>query len=613
MSRHSQRWQLLPMALAVVVFAALSGWTIAAGILAAVLVLALIGGPRVDADRLAQLALILTSLVGAVLLGPDAEELPRGKLESIWALFSCACLFTAAHRHVLTAPMGGLRATAAVAACGVMALGGYQADWVWRDGEAMAFIVGAGLWGLLQLDLLARQDPTWAPDQKTSLGFGVIVLAVLLSAPMMWAIPTARDAIRNSIWNVGKNEVGFGPDLELGSLSGMLVNEEPVLRVTGAPVDHLRGAVYTYYARGRWVRGPAGVRLEAAAAGGDATSIQSIGNVNDTYFAPLGARRFQVDRGSVDTDDLGLIGPNRGRAEWISFDLGERDVFHPAPPTDQDRQIPEELLAPLEAIAREWASDGSAAARVQAIAQRLRSTFTYSLDFERAGERDPVLEFLADKTGHCEYFASAMALLSRSVGVPARVVGGFTVTEQNPLTGSWIVRQKNAHAWTEVWLDGKWITLDATAPTSLLTHKKAGWMTAFGDALGYWRARIWRWVKARSATELAGVAAVLLALWALIRLIRRRRHSEKRVLIGGFEAPSPALTELLTALIKRGEQWESTESLESLARRVRTSEKIGDSGAAVSEAIMGYAALRYGGIGSAGAVDAQLQSAAARL
>lgn len=320
-----------------------------------------------------------------------------------------------------------------------------------------------------------------------------------------------------------------------------------------------------------------------------------------------------MDRGSVDTDDLGLIGPNRGRAEWISFDLGERDVFQPVPPTERDRQIPEELLAPLDAIAREWAPEGTSAARVQAIAQRLRSTFTYSLDFERAGERDPVLEFLDDKTGHCEYFASAMTLMARTVGVPARVVGGFTVTEQNPLTGSWIVRQKNAHAWTEVWLDGKWITLDATAPTSLLTPKKAGWMTAFRDALGYWRSRIWRWVKARNAGELAGVAAVLLSLWALIRLIRRRRRRDKRVLVGGFESPSPALGELLQALVKRGEPWKTTESLESLARRVRTSDKIGAFGAEVSDAIMGYAALRYGGIGSAGAVDAQLQSAAERL
>src|SRR5262245_14858520 len=62
-------------------------------------------------------------------------------------------------------------------------------------------------------------------------------------------------------------------------------------------------------------------------------------------------------------------------------------------------------------------------------------------------------------------FASAMVLLARTRGIPARVVGGYRVTEVNPLSGRAIVRDRDAHAWVEAWLDGEWRGWDPT-PTS---------------------------------------------------------------------------------------------------------------------------------------------------
>ena len=78
-------------------------------------------------------------------------------------------------------------------------------------------------------------------------------------------------------------------------------------------------------------------------------------------------------------------------------------------------------------------------------------------------EMAQVEEFLfEDKRGHCEYFASALALLGRAAGVPTRVVMGYRVSERSPF-GYSVVRERNAHAWVEAWLPEQgWVTRDAT-------------------------------------------------------------------------------------------------------------------------------------------------------
>ena len=85
------------------------------------------------------------------------------------------------------------------------------------------------------------------------------------------------------------------------------------------------------------------------------------------------------------------------------------------------------------------------------------------------GRLDPVEDFLVNrKKGHCEYFASALALLLRSIDIPARMVNGFKGGDWNNLTQSMYVRQKHAHSWVEAYVghDSRgsplWITLDAT-------------------------------------------------------------------------------------------------------------------------------------------------------
>jgi transglutaminase-like putative cysteine protease len=96
----------------------------------------------------------------------------------------------------------------------------------------------------------------------------------------------------------------------------------------------------------------------------------------------------------------------------------------------------------------------------------LRTHYRYTLDLTGPRTADPLAYFLfTRRAGHCEYFAAAMTVMLRDLGVPARYVGGFLPGEYNDVGGDWIVRASDAHVWVEVFFPGYgWITFDPTPP-----------------------------------------------------------------------------------------------------------------------------------------------------
>jgi transglutaminase-like putative cysteine protease len=102
--------------------------------------------------------------------------------------------------------------------------------------------------------------------------------------------------------------------------------------------------------------------------------------------------------------------------------------------------------------------------KAAAIERHLRSNYGYTLDLGYFSPSDPVAYFLFQrKQGHCEYFASSMAIMLRSIGIPARIVNGFRTGEFNDLTGSYIIRARNAHSWVEAFIPSVgWTSFDPT-------------------------------------------------------------------------------------------------------------------------------------------------------
>jgi len=133
--------------------------------------------------------------------------------------------------------------------------------------------------------------------------------------------------------------------------------------------------------------------------------------------------------------------------------------------------------------------------QMQAIEQYLKDNYAYDLTVPpQTEETDAVAYFLfQEKRGYCEHFASAMAVLARSAGVPARVVTGYSGGTYNPFTALWEIKQSDAHAWVEVYFGrAGWVPFDPTpgfdvpdAQGSSQSPWLAGKIFSYlGDALG---------------------------------------------------------------------------------------------------------------------------------
>jgi transglutaminase-like putative cysteine protease len=147
-------------------------------------------------------------------------------------------------------------------------------------------------------------------------------------------------------------------------------------------------------------------------------------------------------------------------------------------------QVPPRLDARIPDLARQaTARAGNSYDKARAVESFLRTRYGYTLKLAGKPGNDPLANFLfVTRAGHCEYFASAMTILLRTLGIPAREVNGFLPGEYNDLAGDYIVRASDAHSWVEAYFGGEWVTFDPTPPTteksSLLSRlaKYADWI-----------------------------------------------------------------------------------------------------------------------------------------
>jgi len=154
------------------------------------------------------------------------------------------------------------------------------------------------------------------------------------------------------------------------------------------------------------------------------------------------------------------------------------------------------------AMAARWRSEAGSGAGAdallvdRALAMFRREPFRYTLEPPLLG-RDSVDDFLFEtRAGFCEHYASAFAVLMRGLGIPARIVTGYQGGELNPVDGYWLVRQADAHAWSEVWLAGRgWVRVDPTAavaPQRIERGLRLGEAEAGEDAAGRARSMVQR-------------------------------------------------------------------------------------------------------------------------
>ena len=306
--------------------------------------------------------------------------------------------------------------------------------------------------------------------------------ALLLQAlPLAILLFVLFPRLPGPFWGIGTGEsarTGLGDEMTPGDISDLSVSGEVAFRVrfTGAmppPAQrYWRGPVLHEFDGRSWrrPRAQAFPSQEVTYLGEPVEYQITLEPTDRPWILALDIPAEWPEREAFRTFDFQLVAPRR-LSEVSSFRLRSYPRFLAGAELPQSLrrkglQLPEEGNPRSRALARDLvARHGDPQAIAQAMLTMFREQpFVYTLDPPKLAE-NAMDEFLFEtRRGFCEHYASAFTLVMRAAGVPARVVTGYQGGEFNPLGGYLIVRQSDAHAWSEIWIEGRgWLRVDPTA------------------------------------------------------------------------------------------------------------------------------------------------------
>jgi hypothetical protein len=323
----------------------------------------------------------------------------------------------------------------------------------------------------------------------------VVTVGILgLTAGLFFMLPRTADAALRRLVSQRFYLPGFSNQITLGEIGEIKATSRPVMHVhfsdRHAPASlKWRGATLSDFNGRSWFEPSGDPRLISPVAKGvfqladdrlrrrlgrsvnyrvslngiDANVLFFAGRPEIVYLkqpmiAARGDGSYRLSRPPVEGffyDVYGWLGDTGAVDDYLG--IRERKQYLSLPALDP--RIPELSRA----IVRGLDNDVDRAA---AVARYLRRSYGYTLELPSREVADPLAYFLfTRKKGHCEYFASAMAVMLRSLGIPSRLVTGFQSGIFNPMTDLYVIRASDAHSWVEAWLPGRgWVTFDPTPP-----------------------------------------------------------------------------------------------------------------------------------------------------
>ena len=341
----------------------------------------------------------------------------------------------------------------------------------------------------------------------------LIIFTVIVALPLFFVLPRVGSAGLGGSQPSLATSSGFSDVVKLGGIGKIQQNDAVVMRVRsdrgGRTLDgmYLRGVALDSFDNRSWskskrfssepyVRGDRDVIQFDFATGRDTLTAQTI------YLEPLdspilfGMPRVIAVQGNfpvLNRDAYGSISFQRAddRVSYKVFSdvsvppverlLNDNGVYRADDSTYL--QLPSNLDGRISSLAASvTAGKLSRYEKATAIEKYLQSTFNYTLEQKAVGD-EPLSDFLFNvREGHCEYFATAMAVMLRTQGIATRIVNGFSGGEYNDTADVTIVRQRNAHAWVEVYFpkEAAWITFD---PTPFAGQPQAGTSSALMSGL----------------------------------------------------------------------------------------------------------------------------------
>ena len=335
-----------------------------------------------------------------------------------------------------------------------------------------------------------------------------------LAAVLFFAVPRfGQHPWRGSVVSP-RSLVGFSDKVTLGELGQIIESRDEVMRVwfrdywteAPQPVDgevYLQGALLMTYAQGQWQAGNATSAVGSAfleppprfprqAFTRQKITLEPSDRKELFFVAPYMALESSPDI-RVDLGRERLLRSDYLRDQRFSYDLGTTAIVNrrqrpltPAGPRDSKQNV---LIVPdnlpnLVKLAGRWIAESrlpeeDRLARARYLERQLAASgqYQYSLAGQaRDPDMDPIEDFLTKHPqGHCEYFATALTLMLRSQGIPARMVVGYKCDEWNAVGGYFLVRQLHAHTWVEAYLEP-----DQLPPEHLHGIDYWPWLTAGG-------------------------------------------------------------------------------------------------------------------------------------
>lgn len=352
---------------------------------------------------------------------------------------------------------------------------------------------------------------------------GLLVLIVVLAFPFFLIAPrTATSALKRGGTGVS-GSVGFSDTVTLGQIGELKKNDEIFMhvrldRLSAMPRTglHWRGVALDQFTGVAWKKSRAVERVEPK---DPDTGLYKLGTTADVrrlteqtfIIEPVdtpvlfGAPRVLGVQGELPllrVDSEGNLQTRPHDQERLAYKVYS-DTTEPSDEelradrleylTDSIRylELPSNLNPQITTLAREVIVKSGARTwydASRAIESHLRDKYGYSLEMKADGP-DPLSDFLFNvKQGHCEYFATAMAVMLRTQGVATRVVNGFLPGEYNEAAGAFTIRQSDAHSWVEVYFPqtNTWVTFDPTPSAGRTSHERkglAGALSKYSEAL----------------------------------------------------------------------------------------------------------------------------------
>lgn len=334
---------------------------------------------------------------------------------------------------------------------------------------------------LVGLAMLAEHRPgAVAPRLDRRRGWDT-VRAVAIALPLALAAFWLFPRLSTPLWGMPENVLGqggLGESMTPDQWVDMFADDGPALRVRfldpPPPPQQMywRAQVLWNFDGGSWTREPGiqGLASARVEAGSSVLRYEvTLEPTDQNYLAVMDLPMQAPDGGRLLADasvvTSSLVSRMR-KYEAVSAPGGRLGIKLEPGVRRLATRLPADFNPRTLALGRQWRAEAgdNDALVVQRALDWIDREFSYSLSVPPTG-RHAVDEFLFDtKIGFCQHYSSAFAVLMRSAGIPTRVVLGYAGGYRNPYADYWVVRRMDAHAWNEVWLEGRgWVRVDPTA------------------------------------------------------------------------------------------------------------------------------------------------------